>query len=62
MKASSLQIDTKGYRDLIRILDTVKNDTWQLFEDMNRYNKYTKKIRTDFIKSVAKVDNKLESK
>lgn len=60
MKASALEIDTRGYRDLIRILDTVKNDTWQLFEDMNRYNKYAKRIRNDFIKSVAKVDNKLK--
>lgn len=60
MKASALEIDTRGYRDLIRILDTVKNDTWQLFEDMSKYNKYAKKIRGKFIKSIHKVDYKVK--
>ena len=62
MKASSLNIDTRGYRDLIRILDTVKNDTWQLFEDMNKYNKYSQKVREDFIKGVHKIHDKLKSR
>ncbi|HLC60305.1 MAG TPA: prephenate dehydrogenase/arogenate dehydrogenase family protein [Candidatus Nanoarchaeia archaeon] len=60
MKASALEIDTRGYRDLIRILDTVKNDTWQLFEDMNKFNKYSKNIKKKFVRSLTNVDNRLK--
>lgn len=60
MKAAALDMDTRAYRDLIRILDTVKNDTWQLFEDMNKYNKYSKTIREGLIKSLNKINRKLK--
>ena len=56
---SDMEIDTKSYRDLLRILDTVKNDTWQLFEDMNKFNKYSKGVRKDLIKSLSNVEKKL---
>jgi len=58
--AADLDIDTEGHRRLISILDTVKNDTGQLFEDMNRYNKNSKKVREDFIKSLNKINRGLE--
>src|SRR3989344_4616455 len=60
MKAAALDMDTRAYRDLIRILDTVKNDTWQLFEDMNKHNKYSKAIREGLIKSLNKLNKKLK--
>jgi len=59
MKAPALEIDTRGYRDLIRIFDTVKNDTWQLFEDMNKYNKYSADARKNFVNSLKNVEKKL---
>ena len=59
MKISGLRMDTKSYKDFLKILDTVKNDTWQLFDDMNNFNKYSKNIREDFIKSLGKVERKL---
>ena len=59
MKASNVNIDTRGYRDLMRILNTVKNDVWQLFEDMNHYNKYSKKVRGKFVKSMSRINRKL---
>lgn len=58
--AKNLDIDTEGYKRLMNILDMVKNDTEQLFEDMNRYNKYSKEIRKGFIKSLSKIDKRLE--
>jgi prephenate dehydrogenase len=58
--ATDLNIDTEGYKRLMKILDTVKNDTNQLFEDMNKCNKYSKKIRDDFIKSLNKISEGLE--
>ena len=50
--AEPIDIDTKGYRRLMKILITVQNDTWQLFEDMNRYNPYAKETRVEFINSL----------
>ena len=58
--AKNLEIDTEGYRRLMDVLETVKNDTEQLFEDMNRYNKYSKEIRKGLIKSLARIDRRLE--
>jgi prephenate dehydrogenase len=56
MKAKNLDIDTRGYRDLINILDTVKNDSMQFFEDINKYNKYAAEARKSFIQSLNKVE------
>lgn len=58
-KANNLEIDTKGYRRLMKILETVENDTWQLFEDMNKYNPYAEKIRKSFLESMQKIDERL---
>jgi len=58
--ANNLEIDSEGYKRLIRILETVRNDSEQLFKDMNNYNKYSKKVRDDFIKSLNKINLRLE--
>jgi prephenate dehydrogenase len=57
--AESLSIDTKGYRRLMKILETVENDSWQLFEDMNKYNPYAEDTRQSFIESLLAVDKKV---
>lgn len=59
--AKDLEIDTKGYRRLMKILETVVNDSWQLFEDMNNYNKYAKEMREHFIRSLQVIDQKVRS-
>jgi len=59
MKAANAAIDTQGYKNLIKIINTVQNDTIQLFQDMNHYNKYAKKVRDDFITSVNTVDKRI---
>lgn len=58
--AHKLEIDTKGYRRLLKILGTVENDSWQLFEDMNKYNKYAKETREKFLSSLKGVITRLE--
>ena len=58
--AKNLDIDTEGYKRLMNILEMVKNDTEQLFKDMNRYNKYSKEIRKGFMKSLSRIDKRLE--
>ena len=58
--AKNMQIDTEGYKRLMHILETVENDTQQLFEDMNKYNKYAKEMRENFLKSLNKINKGLE--
>lgn len=59
--AKDIEIDTKGYRRLMKILETVVNDSWQLFEDMNHYNRFAKDMREGFIKSLSAIDQKVQS-
>lgn len=58
--ARSTGVDTEGYKRLLRILQTVQNDTWQLFEDMNRYNAYAPSMRRKFLGSMRSIDAKLD--
>jgi prephenate dehydrogenase len=58
--AHKLEIDTKGYRRLLKILQTVENDSWELFEDMNRYNAYAKEIHHTFRDSLDKIIKMVE--
>jgi prephenate dehydrogenase len=57
--AQPQEIDTEGYKRLLRILEVVENDTWQLFEDMNRYNPYAQDARKAFIKAMNEIEGKL---
>ncbi len=58
--ASPLDIDTEGYQRLLRILEVVERDTWQLFQDMHHYNPYAKKKRMEFIEMMEEINAKLE--
>ena len=57
--AKPQQIDTEGYKRLLHILEVVENDTWQLFEDMNRYNPYASESRSDFMRALQQIGEKL---
>ncbi|MBT7609519.1 MAG: prephenate dehydrogenase/arogenate dehydrogenase family protein [Bacteriovoracaceae bacterium] len=59
--AKDLNIDTKGYRRLMKILGTVENDSWQLFQDMNSYNPYADETRKEFIEALLTIDKKVRS-
>jgi prephenate dehydrogenase len=37
----------------------VENDTWQLFEDMNRFNPYAADARRRFMQAVATIESNL---
>lgn len=58
--ARPLEIDTKGYRRLMKILLTVENDSLQLFEDMYHYNPYAAETKQDFLKAMQAVIQHLE--
>ena len=58
--AAQLDIDTEGYKRLLRILEVVERDTWQLFQDMHRYNPYARKKRLAFMNVMKEINAKLE--
>jgi prephenate dehydrogenase len=58
--AKDLIIDTKGYRRMMKILETVENDTWQLFDDMNKFNKYSKTTRDSFHSALKQILQRLD--
>lgn len=59
--ADALRIDTEGYRRLTYTLEVVEHDTWQLFQDMHRYNPYAGKMREDFMAAMHRIDDKLST-
>ncbi len=60
LEASPLNIDTKGYRRLMKILLTVENDSWQLFEDMYHHNPFAEAARAEFSSALARVSERVQ--
>ncbi|MGD8835000.1 MAG: prephenate dehydrogenase/arogenate dehydrogenase family protein [Desulfobacteraceae bacterium] len=58
--AEPLDIDTEGYKRLLHILEVVNNDTWQLFEDIHRFNPYAGKKRQDFLSAMERVQGRIK--
>ncbi|MBI3289421.1 MAG: prephenate dehydrogenase/arogenate dehydrogenase family protein [Elusimicrobia bacterium] len=54
--AKTTGVDTEGYTRLLRILQTVQNDSWRLFQDMNSYNAYAAPMRRRFLKTMRAID------
>ena len=48
-------IGTVGFNKLLEIVEQTCNDPWQLFLDLQRYNPYTKEMRSRLSKSLASV-------
>lgn len=57
--AKTTGVDTEGYQRLLRILETVQNDSWHLFADMNRYNPGAPAMRRRFLRALKSVDAKV---
>jgi len=60
--AKTQLIDTEGYKRLLHILEVVEHDTWQLFEDMNRYNPYAKGKRAAFMNALNRIEDRLNNR
>ena len=58
--ATEMEIDTEGYKRLLHILGVVENDTWQLFEDMHRFNPFAAEQRRAFVRAMAGIEDRLE--
>jgi len=57
--ARPMDIDTEGYQRLLHTLETVENDTWQLFEDMHRYNPFSRQVREAFLTAARQIHEDL---
>lgn len=55
-------ITTLGFERLRTVIETVEHDSWQLFEDMNRFNPYAAIVRSQFIENAKKIDQQLKQK
>ena len=53
-------LTTLGFERLMKVCETVTNDTWQLFEDMQNYNRFAKPLRKRIIKALEAIDEKLK--
>ncbi|PIS38785.1 MAG: prephenate dehydrogenase/arogenate dehydrogenase family protein [Candidatus Nealsonbacteria bacterium CG08_land_8_20_14_0_20_43_11] len=60
MKIKPQTLTTLGFERLLKVCETVTNDTWQLFEDMQNYNRFAKPLRKKFIRAMATIDKKLK--
>ena len=56
--AKTTGVDTEGYKRLLRILETVRNDSWELFEDMNRFNSFAAPMRRRFLAAMRATDRR----
>lgn len=52
-------IDTQGYRNLLDLVDQTCNDTWELYEDLQTYNPYTKLMINQINEAIQEQTNKL---
>lgn len=50
---------TPGYERLIRILEVVQNDTWELFLDLQNFNRFAGGMRQRLIESLTMIDQRL---
>ncbi len=53
-------IATRDYQNLLRLMEKINRDTWELFEDMHRYNPYTSEMRERLLQSMTELKNKLD--
>ena len=52
-------IDTVGYKALHKLVNQTCNDSWELFEDIQKYNPYTQKMIVELNDSFKKIVNSL---
>jgi prephenate dehydrogenase len=45
------EIMTRGFEDILGIIEQTNHDTWQLFHDLQYYNPYTRQMRDDLLRA-----------
>jgi prephenate dehydrogenase len=53
-------IATRDYQNLIQLMRKINRDTWDLFEDMHRFNPYTKEMRESIVGAMNRLKEQLD--
>ena len=53
-------IATPDYANLLKMMEKVTNDTWELFYDMQTLNPYAEPVRKNFLKKVEQLDHDID--
>lgn len=61
MQIAPQKITTLGFERLLKVQETVTNDTFQLFEDMQNYNRFAVVLRKKLIQSLESIHKKLDN-
>jgi len=62
LKAFGIQkspLDTKGFNDLLDLVEQTCNDTWDLYQDLQRYNPYTGAMIRELQTALEYISSKL---
>lgn len=59
MNLERVELSTKTFDDLMKIIDIIKNDTPALFNNMQTMNPFAKKSREEFVKEAEKLNSQL---
>lgn len=60
LKLSDQKVTTKGYLNLLSLVEQTTHDSLQLFNELQRYNPYTKKMRNQLVKAFIQIRYKLD--
>lgn len=59
MGLAPVEIDTEGFKRLLHVMGVVTHDTWQLFMDMQTYNRFAAITRSEFVAALKKVEDRI---
>jgi prephenate dehydrogenase len=59
LELDKIQIKTKGFERLLELKGNVTHDSWQLFEDMQKFNPYAKEARKALTKALSRLDKQI---
>lgn len=62
MEIKKQDITTLGFERLLAVNETVNNDTWQLFFDMQKYNPFAEEARQKLIDELIKLNQEIKEK
>lgn len=54
------EIATPDYANLLRMMEKVTHDTWELFYDMQTLNPFAAAVRKDFVKKIEQLDKNID--
>lgn len=59
LNLEQIAIRTLGFESLLTLQNNVSNDSWQLFEDMQKHNPYTEEMRRRVVDSLVALEKSL---